>query len=75
MGTCVDGAVRLRTVGRQEVIGDKIVNVSVAIGVLIPFIGTSFDAAFVFFMKRQLGRNVQRALTGFAAGVMTAASV
>ncbi len=50
-------------------------NVSVMIGVLIPFIGTSLGAAFVFFMKRQLGRNVQRALTGFAAGVMTAASV
>ena len=50
-------------------------NVSVMIGVLIPFIGTSFGAAFVFFMKRQLGRSVQRALTGFAAGVMTAASV
>ena len=50
-------------------------NVSVTIGVLIPFIGTSLGAAFVFFMKRQLGRSVQRALTGFAAGVMTAASV
>ena len=71
----MDGAVRLRTVGRQEVIGEKRVNVSVTIGVLIPFIGTSFGAAFVFFMKRQLGRSVQRALTGFAAGVMTAASV
>ena len=48
---------------------------SVAIGILIPFIGTSLGAAFVFFMKKQLGRSVQRALTGFAAGVMTAASV
>ena len=50
-------------------------NVSVMIGVLIPFIGTSLGAAFVFFMKKQLGRSIQRALTGFAAGVMTAASV
>ena len=50
-------------------------NVSVMIGVLIPFIGTSLGAAFVFFMKKQLGRSVQRALTGFAAGVMTAASI
>ena len=48
---------------------------SVTIGILIPFIGTSLGAAFVFFMKKQLGRSVQRALTGFAAGVMTAASV
>ena len=50
-------------------------NVSVTIGILIPFIGTSLGAAFVFFMQRQLGRSVQRALTGFAAGVMTAASI
>ena len=55
--------------------GDIVVNVSVIIGILIPFIGTSLGAAFVFFMKKQLSRNVQRALTGFAAGVMTAASV
>lgn len=48
---------------------------SVTFGILIPFIGTSLGAAFVFFMKKQLGRSVQRALTGFAAGVMTAASV
>ena len=44
-------------------------------GLLIPFVGTSAGAACVFFMKKELGRNVQRALTGFAAGVMTAASV
>lgn len=50
-------------------------NISVTIGILIPFIGTSLGAAFVFFMKKQLGRSVQRALTGFAAGVMTAASI
>lgn len=50
-------------------------NLSVIFGILIPFIGTSLGAAFVFFMKKQLGRSVQRALTGFAAGVMTAASV
>ena len=48
---------------------------SLTFGILIPFIGTSLGVAFVFFMKKQLGRNVQRALTGFAAGVMTAASV
>ena len=50
-------------------------NVYVTIGIIIPFIGTSLGAAFVFFMKRELGRSVQRALTGFAAGVMTAASI
>jgi len=44
-------------------------------GVLIPFLGTSLGAACVFPMKKQLGLSVQRILTGFAAGVMTAASV
>ncbi len=44
-------------------------------GILIPFLGTSLGAACVFFMKKALGDRVQRALTGFAAGVMVAASV
>ena len=43
-------------------------------GIAIPFLGTSLGAACVFFMKRDLTRGVQRALTGFAAGVMVAAS-
>lgn len=44
-------------------------------GILLPFIGTSAGAACVFFMRKQLKREVQRALTGFAAGVMVAASI
>lgn len=44
-------------------------------GILIPFIGTSLGAACVFFMKKNLNLMIRRALTGFAAGVMTAASV
>ena len=44
-------------------------------GILIPFIGTSAGAACVFFMKKDLNQWVQRCLTGFAAGVMVAASV
>ena len=44
-------------------------------GILIPFIGTTLGAACVFFMKKTLGKSVQRALTGFAAGVMVAASI
>ena len=38
------------------------------IGLLIPFIGTSAGAACVFFMKKNLSKSLQRALTGFAAG-------
>ena len=44
-------------------------------GILIPFLGTSLGAACVFFMKKSLSDRVQRSLTGFAAGVMVAASV
>ena len=44
-------------------------------GILIPFLGTSLGAACVFFMRKTLSERVQRALTGFAAGVMVAASV
>ncbi len=44
-------------------------------GLLLPFAGTAAGAGCVFFMKRSLGKTVQRALTGFAAGVMTAASI
>ena len=43
--------------------------------VLIPFLGTTIGSAFVFFMKGSMNRTLQRSLTGFAAGVMVAASV
>lgn len=45
------------------------------IGILIPFIGTTLGASCVFFLKKEINPNVQRAFTGFAAGVMVAASV
>ena len=44
-------------------------------GLLLPFAGTALGAACVFFMRGDLSAAVQRALTGFAAGVMVAASV
>ena len=44
-------------------------------GLLIPFIGTAAGSACVFFLKKDLRAGVQRALTGFAAGVMVAASI
>ena len=50
-------------------------NIEVIGGILIPFVGTTLGAAGVFFMKKELSDLVQRALTGFAAGVMVAASV
>lgn len=44
-------------------------------GILIPFLGTSLGALCVVFMKNEFHLSVRRALIGFAAGVMTAASV
>lgn len=45
------------------------------IGILIPFVGTSFGSAFVFFMKKNMSEKFQKITVGFAAGVMIAASV
>ena len=44
-------------------------------GLLLPFLGTTMGSACVFFMKREMNRTLQRALQGFAAGVMVAASI
>lgn len=48
---------------------------NIIIGLLIPLVGTTAGAACVFFLKNQISPNLQRAFTGFAAGVMVAASV
>jgi len=44
-------------------------------GLMIPFIGTSLGSACVFFLRKKMSLNVQKALTGFAAGVMVAAAI
>lgn len=43
--------------------------------VMIPFVGTVLGSAGVFFLKGHMNRTLQRSLTGFAAGVMVAASI
>ena len=50
-------------------------DINVFYGMLIPFLGTSAGAACVFFRKKNRNEQIQRALTGFAAGVMVAASI
>ena len=50
-------------------------NWNVLAGLLIPFAGTALGSAGVFFMKKEMGNKVQKALTGFASGVMVAASI
>ena len=47
----------------------------ILLGLAIPFLGTALGSGCVFFMRKNLGKTVQRALTGFAGGVMVAASV
>lgn len=46
-----------------------------AIGILIPFLGTTLGAALVFLLKKEIKPIIQKTLLGFASGVMIAASV
>ena len=50
-------------------------NIQTIQGIMIPFVGTALGAGCVLFMRKGLNAMVQRALTGFAAGVMVAASI
>ncbi len=50
-------------------------NKDLILGVMIPFIGTTLGAACVYIMKNELKERVQKGLSGFAAGVMVAASI
>lgn len=50
-------------------------NFEVFRGIMIPFVGTSLGAACVFFMKEKMSTMLQKIMTGFAAGVMVAASI
>ena len=44
-------------------------------GILLPFLGTTLGAACVFFMRKGLKKSLKEIISGFAAGVMIAASV
>ncbi len=48
---------------------------TIIVGLLIPFIGTALGASCVCFLKNELKTGVSKAMTGFAAGVMVAASI
>ncbi|MGN0279484.1 MAG: ZIP family metal transporter [Lachnospiraceae bacterium] len=47
----------------------------IALGLMIPFLGTTLGSAIVFFMRKEMNKKVEKMLLGFAAGVMIAASV
>lgn len=46
-----------------------------AIGLLLPFLGTTLGSAMVFFMRQEMNKLLEKLLLGFASGVMIAASV
>ena len=48
---------------------------NIAIGLLIPFLGTVLGSGMVIFMKDKMDQRVEKALIGFASGVMIAASI
>ena len=50
-------------------------SLEVIVGILIPFLGTSLGASCVYLMKGEMSLKIRKLLLGFAAGVMTAASV
>lgn len=50
-------------------------NISVMVGVLIPFLGTTLGAACVFLIRKEMNITLQKTMLGFAGGVMVAASV
>lgn len=47
----------------------------VVIGLILPFLGTLLGSACVYLIHQKMAARLQKALTGFAAGVMVAASV
>ncbi|MCQ2426002.1 MAG: ZIP family metal transporter [Lachnospiraceae bacterium] len=49
--------------------------VDLIVGILTPFLGTALGAFGVFFLRERFSFRAERMLNGFAAGVMTAASV
>ncbi|MDY2812921.1 MAG: ZIP family metal transporter [Dorea sp.] len=48
---------------------------TILIGLIIPFIGTTLGAACVLFLQNELKPVIQKSLLGFAAGVMVAAAI
>lgn len=48
---------------------------NLVLGIMLPFLGTAIGAGCVFFLKNEMNEFLQKALLGFASGVMVAASV
>lgn len=50
-------------------------DIEIILGLIFPFLGTTIGASMVFLLKDKLNDKVQKALLGFASGVMIAASI
>lgn len=50
-------------------------DLAIILGIFIPFIGTTLGSAMVFLLKDKINNKVEKALLGFASGVMIAASI
>ena len=48
---------------------------NIGIRILIPFVGTTLGAGMVFLLRKEIKPTIQKALLGFASGVMIAAGV
>ena len=55
--------------------GDSVMNIWTFVGIVLPLLGTALGAACVFVLRGSLSERVNKALLGFASGVMVAASV
>lgn len=69
------GKIVLKILSRLFIEGGAIMKIEVIQGILLPFLGTTLGAGCVFFMKKSFNIMIQKGLTGFAAGVMVAASI
>ncbi|MCR5741661.1 MAG: ZIP family metal transporter [Gammaproteobacteria bacterium] len=49
-------------------------NLSLILGLVLPFLGTTLGAVLVFFMKKDFNPKLKKMLLGFAGGVMVSAS-
>lgn len=43
--------------------------------IILPLLGTTIGSFFVFFLKNKMSENIQKIMSGFASGVMLAASI
>lgn len=69
---------RLRQSGhkiRTEHTGVLLMTFEILAGIIIPFLGTAIGAGATLLCKKNMTQSVNRLLIGFAAGVMTAASI